>query len=673
MAQVQAQLRQLQSELATIRTTNVDLANQLNTLQGAGVAAPVAPQAPTFALTPATSNLMGLLDYSSKLGGHIYKEGCKKLTDDEGFVMTPATTAAFVKVFANRCSVMGWNQGTQGITILILILPFIFGPLLRLFKPRDIRSRCYSSGSFRGTSRSPASSFAEDLVKWVKRKLKPVSAWKTGDDANKPKAKTYLWALALTTFRIGCCVKYAFRLLLKRWRGLTLLTKHQAIRLAFQANVGGRSPHVCFDSDSIPIGVDNHASRCLANERHLFENLRPFCSGRVGGIEGGLEIKGQGTLVLDVNDDDGKPHRIKIPNSLHLPDLRMCLLSPQHWAQEARDNYPLLHGMRMENTASNCTLIWGQGAFHKTIPFDASTNTPIFFTSPKTSAYRAFAATFMALEAPFFQREHVLQVPGSCNLVGPPLSEEEFVAEENINYLPSPAREGENWKEKNSGTQAAEGDSPSAHVLRRSALTFDPSPPLKEAKEYSLSAPDNKVELMRWHYRLGHASLAKLHQLTQNGEIPKKLAAIRPLRCAGCLFGAMTKVPWRGKEQKSQHSVFVATKLGECISVNHLQSTEPGFYGQAKGRLTKTRYKNATVFVDHFSHLQYVYLMTSNLTSLETIDAKRAFERFAAKHGVKIAHYHCNNGRFADTAFVRLCKESGQKLTFCGVNAHFQN
>jgi hypothetical protein len=118
MAQVQAQLQQLQSELTTVRTTNVDLANQLNTLQGAGVAAPVAPQAPTFALTPATSNVTGLLDYSSKLGGHIYKEGCKKLTDDEGFAMTPATTAVFVKVFANRCSVMGWNQGAQGITIL---------------------------------------------------------------------------------------------------------------------------------------------------------------------------------------------------------------------------------------------------------------------------------------------------------------------------------------------------------------------------------------------------------------------------------------------------------------------------------------------------------------------------------------------------------------------------
>jgi hypothetical protein len=120
----------------------------------------------------------------------------------------------------------------------------------------------------------------------------------------------------------------------------------------------------------------------------------------------------------------------------------------------------------------------------------------------------------------------------------------------------------------------------------------------------------------------------------------------------------MTKVPWQGKEQKSQHSVFVATKPGECVSVDHPQSTEPSFYGQAKGCLTKTRYKNTTVLVDHFSRLQYVYLMTSNLTSLETIDAKRTFEHFAAEHGVKIAHYHCNNGRFADTAFVSACEES---------------
>jgi hypothetical protein len=199
-----------------------------------------------------------------------------------------------------------------------------------------------------------------------------------------------MWALARAAFRVGCYVEFVVPILFKQWHGLPHFPKHQAICLAFKANGGGCSPFVCFDSNSIPVGVDNHASCCLANDARLFKNLCPFCSGCVGGIEGGLEIQGQGTLVLDVNDDSGRPHRIKIPNSLHLPDLKMCLLSPQRWAQEAGDNYPLPNGTRMESSANNCTLIWGQGAFCKTIPFDASTNTPIFYTSPKTSAYRAF-------------------------------------------------------------------------------------------------------------------------------------------------------------------------------------------------------------------------------------------------------------------------------------------
>ncbi len=69
-----------------------------------------------FSLTPATTNLEGLIDYSSKLGQSTYKQGCKKLTKDEGFQMTPSTTAAFVKTFKNRCSIMGLNQGVMGIT-----------------------------------------------------------------------------------------------------------------------------------------------------------------------------------------------------------------------------------------------------------------------------------------------------------------------------------------------------------------------------------------------------------------------------------------------------------------------------------------------------------------------------------------------------------------------------
>ncbi len=36
-------------------------------------------------------------------------------------------------------------------------------------------------------------------------------------------------------------------------------------------------------------------------------------------------------------------------------------------------------------------------------------------------------------------------------------------------------------------------------------------------------------------------------------------------------------------------------------------------------------------------------------------------------------YYHCDNGWFADNNFKLVYKQSNQRLTFCGVNAHFQN
>ncbi len=159
----------------------------------------------------------------------------------------------------------------------------------------------------------------------------------------------------------------------------------------------------------------------------------------------------------------------------------------------------------------------------------------------------------------------------------------------------------------------------------KNALTCDPAPPLEEDEEFYLAAADDQAELMQWHYRLGHLSFPKLKLLAKNGEIPCRLAKIPPLKCAGCLFGAMTKLPWRGKESKFSHEVFTATKPGECISVDHMVSTHMGYFAQLKGTLTKKRYRAASIFVDHFSCLRYVHLM-QDLSSDKTIKAKEAFD-----------------------------------------------
>jgi hypothetical protein len=124
---------------------------------------------------------------------------------------------------------------------------------------------------------------------------------------------------------------------------------------------------------------------------------------------------------------------------------------------------------------------------------------------------------------------------------------EEFVVEENLNHrknmLASEGANADDRMAKMANLPLPQQKEPSK-VTQRGPLTFDPSPPTKEAKVVQLSAADKQAKLMRWHYRLGHLTFPKLKQLALNGEIPKKLAKVLPPKCAGCLFGAMTKLPW---------------------------------------------------------------------------------------------------------------------------------
>jgi hypothetical protein len=85
--------------------------------------------------------------------------------------------------------------------------------------------------------------------------------------------------------------------------------------------------------------------------------------------------------------------------------------------------------------------------------------------------------------------------------------------------------------------------------------------------------------------------------------------------------------------------------------------TQVGFIAQLKGTLTKKRYTAATDFVNHYSRLKYIHLMTK-LTSEELLEAKQAFKHFAKQHG--IIHYHCDNGQFADNTFKNSCSAKRQ-------------
>jgi hypothetical protein len=377
----------------------------------------------------------------------------------------------------------------------------------------------------------------------------------------------------------------------------------------------------------------------------------------------------------EIADNNGRAQIICIPNLLYLPELKSCLLLPQHWVQEAGDGQTW-----MVNLAHHCVLKWANG--RKTVPFNKSSNTPIFYTVSSSCVYQSFAGMFKALEAPFFQRETVIQILGHHLLrKDAEITPEEFIAKEDLHHGATKKKSLEvDEVEKDDNTVCTSNlplppedpeDEPDAFI-QRGPLTFDPSPPLAEDEDAPLAAANNQAELMQWHYHLGHLPFPKLKQLALNGKIPKKLVKLMPPKCAGCLFGAMTKLPWRGKESKSSHKVFVATKPGETVSVVQMILTEVGFFAQLKGSLTKKRYKCCTIFVDNYSRLCFVHFQIDDSTE-STMAAKLAFEKYATKHGISLKHYHCDNGRFADNVFKQSCKSNHQRLTFCGVNAHFQN
>ncbi len=140
----------------------------------------------------------------------------------------------------------------------------------------------------------------------------------------------------------------------------------------------------------------------MVNAPQLFEDLKLKDVGEVDGIKSGLDIKGTGAFKFKIKEDNGMTHKIKIPNSLYIPELKRCLLSPQHWVQEAKDNFPRPKGTRMSQDNEFYYVYWDQAKYQKLIPFNPSTNVQILYTAALLHAYRAFAATFEAMKASFF-------------------------------------------------------------------------------------------------------------------------------------------------------------------------------------------------------------------------------------------------------------------------------
>ena len=264
-----------------------------------------------------------------------------------------------------------------------------------------------------------------------------------------------------------------------------------------------------YDSDSFVIGIDNHASKTMSNKiRDFITPLTPTPNTFVKGAGGYINVMGSGTLRWRIEDDDGKVHTILVKDSLYVPNIPKCLLSCQHWAKQANDNFPKPKGTWCATYDDSCVMEWNQRRYRRTIQMDPITNTPNILSAPGFNAYRKKAAALDCLLTETSALQQTVAFSATTDHETSKSSNDENVSD----FM----------KEINEKT-------------------------INLQEDFNTSALTDKGELLRWHYRLGHLSFLKMRILMMLGILPKKLIHVRPPVCACCLAGAMTRQPKKVK------------------------------------------------------------------------------------------------------------------------------
>jgi hypothetical protein len=432
----------------------------------------------------------------------------------------------------------------------------------------------------------------------------------------------------------------------------------QVIAMSAHSTINQNSvlPHI-FDTDSALIGIDNRASACMSDNIHDFCGSLQPTNRVIRGFAGTKTTNVQmGTISWRIEDDSGKITTHIIPNSYYVPDGKVRLLSPQHWAKMLPLHRRPTKGIAPEMTFHDrVELRWDGNQSMKTIFLDAQTNVATFTLAPDYQDYKAFCA--LAGEDddddnhPYCIEAEIVS------------DDEDHDSEQEHEYHDSDDDDSVPWPTQPRLTTFAL-DGPSTYTNRK--------PPVIVEDEEERQKDNVSAEFLRFHQKFNHVSPKRIQMMAKQRILPFRLSKCPIPVCTACLYGKATKRKWRSKHADNLKESYVPTKPGEVISIDQMISPTAGLVAQNTGILTKARYKVATVFIDHATDYSYVAIQKSTAAD-ETLKAKMLFERNADDQGIKIEAYHSDNGIFKSKAWQDNCAMNGQGLTFAGVNAHHQN
>ena len=403
-----------------------------------------------------------------------------------------------------------------------------------------------------------------------------------------------------------------------------------------------------FGHEDLTAVLDNSATAHIFHDKSMFTSYHPLepSQSQVATIgEHTSSAAGIGSVSVSWTDDDGEVHTFQLKNVLHFPKSTVNLISVTAFAKEFNPRF-------RESGGKDAQITTGDG--HSIFVWDKTART---FEHPSSNLP----------ELPLFPNDKKMMFAANvnhCNNICPCNNPSAY------SYFGS-----EDIQEPTKVTNLKNGSTVSKKISWADAVRKTSTPPqlLSNAPEQIMSLSLLQEKFLRWHERCNHLSFSSMIRLAKRGILPKEFIKLEKNLppCGSCLFGRQSRRPKKAKFgnpiRKPEHNY-----PGGGVSADQIISAQPGLVPQSSGNLTNKRITAVTVFVDHNSDFSYVVLMTE-CSGKETLRAKQEFEAFAASHGVRIAHYHADNGRFQESMFTDDVQLNAQTISFCGVNAHHQN
>jgi hypothetical protein len=296
-------------------------------------------------------------------------------------------------------------------------------------------------------------------------------------------------------------------------------------------------PIMHFDTDSYDILVDNCCSQSITNSLQDFIKPPKSSDMRIKGFNGQTTQTKVGTVRWRIHDDAGRIHCILLPNTYYSPHAESRLLSPQHWAQIAKNG----RGTKCTTYHDAIILEWDNQKYKRTIPINHRTRNVGIITTP------AGISEYLQ-ECDKYEKEHqVIAFPTTIendDELHEVTDNEEELADHDTTSTQNISSEGAKSKERASPVQ----------------IGFDEAQ--KDIVDEHPTFLDDVQEYMHWHYRLNHASHVVMMKLANKKMLPQRITQIlqkmekhrsKPPMCNDCYCASAARTPWRTKQRKDDY------------------------------------------------------------------------------------------------------------------------